>query len=172
MFLILTLIIPFSRLYLCVHTPLDLIASFVIFLAVAYLNSRILPWSHGDERRRLYTLLGYLAVTLIFAAVTDFCSGKPMSNRLVGFCIGMTVGMIVQERFIGYEVPSLPLKDTVIAAIPGILAVCLLFAVPMKLSDDIGFFIGGLLSMIFATVVYPYILKRWVLKTDEAGAGA
>lgn len=50
--------------YLGVHTPLDLICAGAIVVAVVYVNSKVLPWSHGDEKRRLKVLTCYLIVVI------------------------------------------------------------------------------------------------------------
>ena len=163
--IILTLIIPFSRMYLGVHTPLDLIVSVVIVIVLAYLNNKILPWSHENEKRRFYTLLGYLAVIVILTIGTGLISnGHIYSNKMGGFCLGMVIGLILEEHFVKYKTPELPLERKAILSIPGLVVIGILFFAPFMLMKSDGVFLGGFLSMMFVTLIYPWILKRYVIR--------
>ena len=160
--ILLTLITPFSRLYLGVHTPLDLIVAIVIVFCVAYANNKILPWSHENEKRRFYTLLGYFAVIVILTIATGMVGSHMYSNKIGGFCLGMIIGLILEERFIRYESPDIPLDRKAILAIPGLIVTTILFVVPYVYIKSGGIFLGGFLCMMFVTLIYPWILKKYL----------
>jgi len=163
---VLVLLIPFSRLYLGVHTPLDLITAIIIVVVIAYLNNKILPWSHENEKRRFYTLLGYLAFTVILTLATGLIGSHIYSNKIGGFCIGMMIGLILEERFVKYEPCEIPLERQLMLSIPGLVITALLFFAPYELIKNSGIVIGGFLCMIFVTLIYPYILKRYMIRDN------
>ncbi len=161
LFVSLGVLIPFSRMYLTVHTPIDIIVAIVITVVVCIVNYKILKWSHESDRNRTCALLGYFAAAVILSLVCDAFAGKMLSNKMTGLCIAMPVCLLVKERFISYEVPTIPIRDIIIRALPGMIACIVIMEVPYRLFGSIGTIFGLAAAMAFITLVYPLVLNRW-----------
>ena len=77
---------------------------------------------------------------------------------------GRTYRQIFEEYFVKYETPELPLERKAILSIPGLVVIGILFFAPFMLMKSDGVFLGGFLSMMFVTLIYPWILKRYVIR--------
>ena len=160
LFLLVAIIIPFSRLFLGVHTPLDIIAALAIVLAIAFVNYKVLSWSHESERNRLYALVGYIIAAVVIGIISDVRSGTLLSSGGALMCLAIPIFLMIEERFVGYEPPE-DLRDRIVIAIPGLVIMIVSslsvnsfrFAIPG---------IGNVLLMFFLILVYPYILKKYL----------
>ena len=161
LFIALCVIIPFSRMYLGVHTPLDIIAAAAVTVAVCLVNYRILNMSYRSDRDRMYVLIGYAAVAIVLSIVSDVIAGKPLSNKMSGFCTLMPICILIKERYIGYDVPDVPLKERILPAIPGLIAVVLILEPIYRLSPVHPANIAMTTAIVFIILVYPMLLKRW-----------
>ena len=163
LFLSIAIIMPFSRMFLGVHTPLDLIVALIVVLAVCYVNYRVLEWSHDSERNRTYALLGYIAVAVAVAVATDLASGKFLSNKMTCLSIVIPVCLLIEERFVMYEAPvSRPLKERLLLAVPGLVVGFALMEGISLMNLKLGVSIYTSVAAVFIIVVYPYLLKRYL----------
>ncbi len=163
LFLSIAIIMPFSRMFLGVHTPLDLIVALIVVLAVCYVNYRVLEWSHDSERNRTYALLGYIAVAVAVAVATDLVSGKFLSNKMTCLSIAIPVCLLIEERFVMYEAPvSRPLKERLLLSVPGLIGGFALMEGISLMNLKLGVCIYTTVAAVFIIVVYPYLLKRYL----------
>jgi undecaprenyl-diphosphatase len=160
LFLLVAIIIPFSRMFLGVHTPLDIIAALAIVLAVAFVNYRVLSWSHESERNRLYVLVGYIIAAAVLDIICDVRSGRLFSNSGALMCLAIPVCLLIEERFVGYEPPE-AIRDRVLIALPGLVLMLVLALVVNSFRFAIPG-IGNVLLMFFLILVYPYLLKMYL----------
>ncbi len=124
----------FSRNYLGVHTPQDVVCGFLVTLAVVLLNIRLFRWmQEGDSKRDMYVLLGGLALmalSLVYINVKsypiDYVNGalavnpsKMKVDSIVSICgaTSILVGWFVEKRFIGFKNPANKLKGVIIGLI-------------------------------------------------------
>jgi membrane-associated phospholipid phosphatase len=166
-FIALCILIPFARMYLEVHTPLDIIVAAIVTVAVCLVNCKILKWSYENDRNRVYALIGYAVIALLISIACDIISGKPFCNKMCGFCIAMPICILIKERYIGYEVPETSLKDRVLPAIPGIIAVVVILEGVPYLIPNYGSTAGITVAIIFITLLYTFILKRWLGRNES-----
>ena len=166
-FIALCILIPFARMYLLVHTPLDIIVAAVITLVVCLVNYRILSWSYENDRNRTYVLIGYAVTAAILSIVCDIFAGKPFSNKMCGFCTVMPICVLLKERYIAYDVPMIPISDRILPATPGLIAVILILEFSYRLIPTYGSTIGMTIAIAFIILLYPIVLKRW-LKGKES----
>lgn len=170
----------FSRNYLGVHTPQDVVCGFLVTLVVVVGNIRLFRWMQaGDSKRDLYVLLGGLAImilSLVYINVKpypmDYVDGvlvvdpeKMKVDSLVSICTTTTIlaGWFVEKRFIGFVNPSDKMKGLVVG---------LILLVPIILWDMYfsglahGLFSKVTLKIIKATVpfVYTCIVAPGILK--------
>ncbi len=115
------LLVPLSRMYLGVHTPMDVGVSFLIALLLVIVFSPILDWAWGS-RRRMGILLGsltgvalaYLLFVLVFPFPADvdaenLASALKNGYTLTGTLAGLTLVYFLDEYVIHIETrASLP----------------------------------------------------------------
>ena len=180
------LLVMFSRNYLGVHTPQDVVGGLLLCLLVMYFNARVLEWAEQKQGR---DLLVYLGGIVFFGAALIYMTGKtyPMDytadGRLlvdpvnmiaqgytgVGCAIGFLTGWLLERRFVCFEIPS-EWKTRFIRFALGVLsiaAVVLLFCEPMKRLlreyGDIGYCFSNFMyfSVLYIYIMagFPYLLK-------------
>ncbi len=158
-FLSLVILIPFARLYLTVHTPLDIIVGAVIAITVCYANCRILKWSYTSDKNRMLVLIGYLIVGLTLSVICDVSAGKVLSNKMCGFCIALPLCLLMKERFPDYCTCS-SFKERVKAAVPGLCILMVIMESVSRLMPAYGIITGLTIAIVFVILVYPMMMKK------------
>lgn len=172
-------LIAFSRLYLGVHTPLDVGLALVIGAAVIFINWKLIEWvEHHPEKDRV-VLIAELLITLAFLLpclfapeyinetggfIYVFPANPGGVSLYTGFSFGFFIGWFIERRLIRFEIPS-SWKVRILSFIPGAAAVVLILMFLNKfLAGVIGSVPAGFISffflMFFITAVYPWILKK------------
>ena len=163
----LMILIPFSRLYLCVHTPLDIITGAAVAIGVILINCKAVPWSHRSGRNRTVFLAAYIAVFIISAIWSLLAGANPIGLDYMGMAMGLLFGLMIEERFVHYEIRDRDTKRNLKMAALGLLMIAAAFSVPyLILGRGVGSYLGGALCLLSATVFCPYVFKRM----DEKGA--
>lgn len=171
----LVILVPFSRMYVGVHTPADVLvaaAMAVIFLAAMY------PVVFGKDGKHIPALL--LAMTVLAAAFLCFVefwdfpadidphnleSGKKNAYTIAGALTGLIIVYIVDEKYLRFETEAVWWVQILKVAI-GLLAV---LAVKSGLKTPIDMICGGhmvgrairyFLIVIMAGIVWPLSFKR------------
>ncbi|MBE6524600.1 MAG: phosphatase PAP2 family protein [Thermoplasmata archaeon] len=160
------ILVPFSRMFFGVHTPLDIIVAIIVVLVVSFVNFKILEISYQSPRNRVYVLVGYAVTALIMSLVCDYFAGKMFSNKMCGFCIAVPICILVKERYLNYEMPAIPLKEHFKRALPGLIISFAIMEMIYRMMTSNGSTIGLTVVIVFIILVYPFILKKW----DERNA--
>ena len=114
----LMLLVPFSRMYLGCHTPLDVAVSFLLALALAFALRPVML--KGEQNPRLLwglLLLSVLVVMLYWAFVTFYSfpvdvdvdnlnSGTKNAYTLLGCLIGLMIAKALDDRYIHFQVKA------------------------------------------------------------------
>ena len=132
---LLILMIGFSRNYLGVHTPQDVLAGFLVgFLSVVL----VVQWQkkHVDERKTVTAIL-LIIVGLMVAVIMKEYSGsteqvllmKKDAMNAFGFLSGLLPSVILEEKKIGFSTQNLMLKQRFQRLLTGIMLTlpCYLF---------------------------------------------
>ena len=160
--LVLVVVLPFARMFLGVHTPIDIITGFIVVIAVCLVNYKILAWSRESERNRTYALVGYMIFAIAVAVACDLLSGKVLSNNMAGFGVAVPLCMLIEERYVGYEVPSGSVRDRFVSAMPGFVICLALSEALYCLLPAYNIFISTTVAAVFVVLVYPYFAKRYL----------
>ena len=179
---VLILLTGFSRNFLGVHTPQDVLVAFIESVFVIYVVSRVSKRVEGNEKLLdILTVMGVVAVIAALAYIQlkhyplDYTSDgtllvdpqKMMNDcfKACGAFLGLMVGSYVDRHYIHYEIPfgskNLPVLVCVGAAIT--MAWKDLFApatIVLAFGGHWGNFIARFLMLIFAMVVWPLVIRK------------
>ncbi len=118
--IILVLLIAFSRNYLGVHTPQDVVVALVIGVAVLFLMAKLMPMIDERPNMDIWVMVGGVALCvllILYAALksypTDYAAdgsviveGSKMavdSFKNAGMGIGFFIGWFIERRFIKFS---------------------------------------------------------------------
>ena len=181
-------LIAFSRIYLGVHTPQDILVGMAAGLAMMWVTVRLMRWVEAHpEKDWIVACAGIvLAVAVaVYAALKSYpedydaagkllVDGKKMANdtyKGVGWCAGILIGWILERRFVGFTT-EVPMIRRVTRLVTGVLTY---YAVYLILCTQLRSWIGGPAGQIvscFVQMFYIAFLFPLCLKYLEKPAGA
>lgn len=181
--ILLMLLAMFSRNYLGVHTPQDVLVGFAATFVVIFLNIRLFRWMEADVKNRdiTFVLIGLAVIAALIIYITvkpypmDYVDGvllvdpekmKPDTFEAIGDGIGFLAGWLIERRFIRFENLKNRKKAIVIAVIA---------LIPMYFWNN--YFIGAAMQVIgksaakflmrLVEYLYVFILIPLVMKKCE-----
>ncbi len=178
---VIILLVMFSRNYLGVHTPQDVIAGLIAGLAVLYAVSVMM--SH-PEHENMFMALGVLAVIAGIAYVTlkpyptDLgANGKPLVNSAKkisdiyisgGGLAGLIAGRFIERKYVRFTPSGLKWKGIVLASVGcGIYSFVnslakssVKFLAPF-ITERGGEFVNAFVLMVFVAAVWPFVIKKF-----------
>lgn len=172
-------LIAFSRLYLGVHTPIDVGIALLIGAVILFINWKLIGWLENHPEKDWVVLIAELLITLAFLLpclfapeyinetggfISVFPANPGGVSLYTGLSFGFFIGWFIERRLIRFEIPS-SWRVRVLSFIPGAAAVVLILLFLNKfLTGIIGSVPAGFISffflMFFITAVYPWILKK------------
>ncbi|MBQ8093787.1 MAG: phosphatase PAP2 family protein [Clostridia bacterium] len=184
---LIVLLVGFSRNFLGVHTPQDVLVGMILGSLVLALVYRLMNWVDKNPGKDwLVAAVGLvLAIAVaVYAAVKPYpmdydaegkllVDGAKMANdtfKGCGWCIAFLVGWVMERRFAGFST-DVPLKQKLTRAAAGILSyyAVSLILVPL-VKNGIGGPAGTMISC-FLQVFYVVFIFPWILtKTEKSAA--
>ena len=182
MMVIIVMFVAFSRLFLGVHTPQDVLVGIAAGMFVMWLTFQVVHWIGSQpEKDRLVMLIGIVlaAALAVYAAVKTYpvdydangkllVDGAKMANdtfKGVGWCAAFLVGWFLERRYVGFSTEvSIPEKLTRIA-----IGVITYYAVSLILVPEIKIWIPGpagtvvscFLQMFYVAFLFPWCMKHF-----------
>ena len=181
------LLVPFSRMYLGVHTPMDVLVSFALAGAMVLAFYPILDRAFGDHRRMailLGSLVGAAALYLVYVLVFPFPadidpahldSALKNGYTLLGTLLGLCLVYFLDERYI-HSKTGAPLPAQIIKLLGG---GALAFALKAGLKSPLTALLGAgveslpryFLLVLFAGAVwpltFPYLCRLFEKKAEK-----
>ncbi len=179
----LILLIGFSRLWLGVHTPQDVICGLSIGLILIFAINSLINWAEQNKNRYLY-LTGIVDILALLALIyvdffnsyrIDYVSGELLVNPqksiyvtsvVYGYALGLINGCFLCRRFFPFNPKEGTLKNKIIRGIIGTILLLLLLkfvleyiimnTLSIKIAISIMFIMG-----LFVTLIYPVIFKKF-----------
>lgn len=174
------LMVAFSRNFLGVHTPQDVLVAIIYSIGLFYAAERIFEWIGKDEERKLLFFIGGLitcAVIFLFLYFKpypeDFLNGKmivdPLTARAdafdaLGFGLAFFLGWFLEQKFINFKI-RVSNKDrlwrVIIGfAILGVIAVLIYPLMKVFLSVEAYKFFKAFLPFFSILFIIPLIFTR------------
>ena len=191
---IMILLVMISRNYLGVHTPQDVIISFIITSAVICANLFILSWVDKGKNRDIIFLLAGMAVCIgafLFNVLKAYpmdmgADGKPLVDSAemimeggvgIGCAMGFLLGWFIDRRFVRYEVPATLKRKIWVFIVGAIVTVLTVFCVcdPIKDSMEtmgatlgcIGEALYFIIAFLMIMAIYPAFVKLTLNAIDK-----
>ena len=179
---LLVLMVAFSRMYLGVHTPQDVLVGTAAGILVMWLIFRMLQWvQENPDRDKLVVLAGVVlaAAVAVYAAVkpypTDYdaagkliVDGAKMANdtfKGVGFSMGFLTGWFLERRYVKFTT-DISLTRKLSRVVTGLLlyyAVSLI-AVPVikeVFAGPAGTLLSSYLQVFWISFLFPWCCRRF-----------
>jgi len=181
--LILTIFaVGFSRLWLGVHTPQDVIVGLVLGFVLVFIVSIVLDWVEADKKRYLYFLLFTnlisIALLIYFCMFRqypmDYINGELLVNPLgplraqvvcVAFSLGIINGVCITRNFFKFDPKEGSVFEKFIRAFVGVLFILILnhYCVEYCFSDKCPLFHAFFITLfvgLFISAIYPFIFTK------------
>ncbi len=178
----LVLLIGFSRLWLGVHTPQDVIIGLLIGFVLVFATEPMIKWAEQDSKRYIF-LLALINILVISALIytyffetyrMDYISGvllvDPQNLRYVnvvefGYSLGLINGCYLCRRYFPYNPKDASIKQRIIRGLIGAVLVIILTkfgfgyvmmnCVRIRYALSVTFLIGFII-----TLIYPVIFTK------------
>lgn len=179
---ILVALVAFSRVYLGVHTPQDILAGVAAGLLVMGLTAKLMRWVEAHPGRDILVAgigIALAAAVALYAALKPYpadydaagkllVDGAKMANdtfKGVGWCAAFLVGWILERRFVGFST-DIPMVQRVTRFATGLLGyyVVSLILVPLvkgALPGAGGTLVSCFIQMLYVSFLFPWCIRRW-----------
>ena len=178
---IMIVLIAFSRLYLCVHTPQDVLVGVVCALVLMWLCRIVLEKTENKKNADLVIAAISIALSIAIALYAQLKSypvdydangkvlveGLKMANdcfKGVGWTLGFFVGSVLEKRYVGFTSDG-TIQQRAVRLIGGLLG---FYFVNFILCSILKLFITGTAAtivtnfviMLYITLIFPFFLKK------------
>ena len=178
---IVLVLIAFSRIYLGVHTPQDILIGTCAGLLVMWGTSKLLAWLEKHPSKDLLVMGAGIAIAVavaVFAALKSYpvdyndagellVDGAKMANdtyKGVGWCIGFFVGWVLEKRYIKFST-DVPMMTRVTRLATGLFCFYIISLILTPLIKEFihgagGIIISCFIEMFFVVFLFPLCMKR------------
>ena len=180
-------LIAFSRIYLGVHTPQDILIGTAAGLIVMGMTTLLIRWIDARSGRDLAVMCVGIAIAVlvaIYAAVKSYpeardaagkllVDGRKMANdtyKGVGWCVGFLAGWVLERRRVGFstDVPMMTRITRLVIGLFGYYVVSLILNPLLKqwIPGAGGTITTCFLQMFYVSFVFPWCVKRLERSAD------
>lgn len=176
-------LIAFSRIFLGVHTPQDIVVGAAVGVSVMILTGRLLPWLEEHQDKDFLVMIIGVTVALIAAIYAankrypmDYdangqllVDGLKMANdtfKAVGLLSAFLVGWILERRYVGFST-EISMHERFLRLACGLLG---FYIVSLVINPLIKVVLAGFagtvatcfLQMLYVVFAFPYAMERLV----------
>lgn len=182
--ILLVLLVAFSRNYVGVHTPQDIIVSIIVGILLIFIADKILHWVEQKQSRDVLLFTIFMFFTAILYIYLDlrcdvqmlsFNSNNTLLNPIalkygvygkLGFLTGIVTGWIIERRFIRFTTQDkiclkkiflITLGLIIFCNLPNIFAFVLHNLIPYRFES----FLTKFFMAFYITALYPLVIKRF-----------
>jgi len=178
----LILLVGFSRLWLCVHTPQDVICGLLTGLILIFAVNYLINWAEKNKNRYLY-ILAAINILAILALIyikyfnvcrIDYVGGELLVNPqklayitfvVYGYALGLLNGCLICQRFFPFNPKNSKVKNRVFRGILGsvILVLMLKFILEYIVMNVVALKFAMLMMFtlgLIVTLIYPIVFTK------------
>ncbi len=158
-----TVLMMTSRMYLGMHSVLDVIVGALLGAACAFFTEWL--YKKAEDTGKFWILYTLVAISAVFAIIYDF--DKDLVT-MTAIAVGAVTGFIIEERFIGYHVPKELIKKISASAIG--LAVIMAVLAFFKLFNTESMTVEFIRYTLFGfsiTATAPYLINKIIYRKKE-----
>ena len=178
---IIFVLIGFSRNFLGVHTPQDVLIGMGAGLLVMWLTGRLIAWVDKHPEKDILVMcagIGIAAAVAVFAALKPYpadydaagkllVDGAKMANdtyKGVGWCIGFLAGWLLEKRYVGFST-DVSMVTRITRLTIGLLvyyAVSLILIPMLKtwIPGAAGTIVTCFIQMFYVSFIFPFCIKH------------
>lgn len=178
--IILVFLIAFSRNYIGVHTPQDVIASLIIGIILIPCVENLIKWLEAGEKRDIYFLIfslilcfililyGYFKTYPVDYSVSGEILVSPEKMRIyalptIGLFYSSVCGWFLNKRFLKFDGSKGTCFEKIIRFLVGAAFLSAMNSIlsqylSLYCNKSIKYFIIGAFSILFITYIYPLII--------------
>lgn len=182
--IILTLLIGFSRNYLGVHTPQDVLIALAEGVLVLFLVAKLFAWYPKKQRNDTVLLLIGLAIAAVLIAYT-LLKSYPMTYedgallvdpvdmqadamKTYGMLVGGTIGWYLEKKYVAFATENMSGRKQTIRLIAGALVTGILyFGISFIAKKTVDIRLAKFLSACFATIGALYLAPLLFKKIER-----
>ena len=179
---LLVLLVAFSRIYLGVHTPQDILVGAAAGILVMALTVKLMDWVklHPEKDLAVVCVGVVLAILVaVYAAVKPYPTDTDVTGRIlvdgakmandtfkgVGWCSAFLTGWILERRFVRFST-DIPMMKRITRLTFGLLSyyAVSLILVPVLMdliSGAPGTFVSCYAQMFYVSFLFPLLIKRF-----------
>lgn len=170
LFVLVFLLVGFSRMYLGVHTPKDVLTSLALSLVIAFALTKVMTAIENDRKydRLILLILAAISIAVTICAFTLYGKGIIDSHYVADCCkaagagLGFAVGWYLETTYIHFSTRTKTLRGQIIKAAIG-LSIAVLLRSGLKLllgTAPAAGFVRYFILVLWVVVLYPYIVKK------------
>ena len=182
---LIVVLIAFSRNFLGVHTPQDILVGTLSGLLVMWLISKLMSWIDAHPEKDLIVMMAGIGIAVavaVFAAVKPYpedydaagkllVDGAKMANdtyKGVGWSMGFLSGWVLERRLIHFST-DVPMMTRITRLVTGLLsyyAVSLILVPLLKswIPAATGTIVSCFLQMFYVVFIFPWCIKHFESK--------
>ncbi len=161
---LLVLLIGFSRMYLGVHTPLEVVAGFAVGFGAVAANAYLLSLSYRSEdgfRRMSYLYMAvFLPICMALPVMEDYDLGKALLGVSVFY--GYFAGRHLEHLYVPAGVCVCDPLHSAAYFVLGILPIGAAVLLLPMVHETAGMAVGGAFAGLWISLLYPLVLRRLV----------
>lgn len=175
-------LVAFSRNYIGVHTPQDVIVSIVAGIFIILGADKLIDYINKTKNADIIFYAAVMIFTVLlciylqircnlhmqsYNPLTDNVNPLAMKHGVyskIAFLAGIFTGWILERRFVNYEVPEGYTRKKAVSIIAGLAVLYLIMKhfctlLMIFVPSHIAYALLALVCSLFITVIYPWVLK-------------
>lgn len=185
--------VMFSRNYLGVHTPQDVLVSMVLGVTLIVVTDKLLLWTENGKNRDIFIavlILLFSILLVIYALLKQYPMDYVNDKLLVdpqkmivdtfyraGGAFGFALGWVIDRRAIRYDCSAMTAVERVSVGLLGLVIFVPTIHVLIRVwallfGAHFGAFMNNAFIMLFITILYPLFVKHVVLQKLRKHGGA